>query len=470
MGDIYIGETEILSKQTIFKYEDNILYLYLDIIDGPNIVMDEIYKGIHVASVEKHPLPFEKIDGFLLDDARRISFYFDKFDYGYLNKFNSNGSTFVLKINVFNFIIYTNNHYVSKVSSITLYSKCFQKYLNLVPNLRVNPIENGETNGEVNFKFESTNLKSSFVLNDKNFILTPTYKLHWSGPEFDFTPGLSLEFDFLCDEKELLMLSATLIKFIQYSYMRTNVFPDEIVFSLNSGFAGNVYLFNPNNYEEEKEKYDIFRDSLPWNELYKIAGSLFCEFYNDNIYYSHIPNQKIKRIIIDSESISKDAAAFENEFDKVFKNGIPYTDERKKMEEEIINELTPLMNSASTKKKRKKYKGFIKHVHMDSLCDKIEYALEIYEKCINKIKNKMETICNLKLSYEDIAEVCSGLRNGIDHGDKIQDNNTDKVFPSFVILKGLIYAIQLKRLGMEEDAIDDSINNLYLIKNLPLVN
>jgi hypothetical protein len=76
----------------------------------------------------------------------------------------------------------------------------------------------------------------------------------------------------------------------------------------------------------------------------------------------------------------------------------------------------------------------------------------------------------LKLSYEDIAEVCSGLRNGIDHGDKIQDNNTDKVFPSFVILKGLIYAIQLKRLGMEEDAIDDSINNLYLIKNLPLVN
>ena len=66
------------------------------------------------------------------------------------------------------------------------------------------------------------------------------------------------------------------------------------------------------------------------------------------------------------ESISKDAAAFESVFDNLYPNGIPYSEERKNIEDEIASEITPLMEK-SVSRKKKIYKGFIKHVHMESL-------------------------------------------------------------------------------------------------------
>lgn len=472
MNNIYIGTTTINEKEITFKYENNVLYLFLDILEGNNLVTHDHGNGIRISTNEIKELPFSKIDGYLFESAKKICFYFGSRDYGYQEQISNGGSIFILKINVMRFITYTNNNRVfnSKKSSITFYSNEFQKFLNLIPNLKISPIENGEANGEINFKFESINLESSFVLNGKNYCIKPTYRLNWQGPKFDFTPGLTLEFDGYCNEDELLKLSEILLKFVQYSFMRANIFPSEIAFSLMIGTAGNIYLYHNHSDDELPEKFDyVHRDTLPWNELYKIAGELFCEIYNNDMHLLNLPQKKINRIIVDSISISKDAAAFENIFDCVFPEGIPYGEERKAMEDEVIEELTPLLEKANNKKKRKIYKGFIKHVHLESLCDKVEFALKEYEKCILKVKRKMEVICNVKMSNEEIAEICSGLRNDIDHGNKIDDKVNDKVFPSFIILKVLIYAMQLRKLGMTDDAINESVNDLYLINNLPWV-
>lgn len=472
MNNIYIGTTTINEKEITFKYENNVLSLYLDILEGINLVAYDHGNGIRSVTAEKKELPFSKIEGFLFESAKKICFYFDKLAYGYQEKSSTSGSIFILQINVMRFITYTNNNHLFNIqkSSITFYSNEFQKFLNMIPNLRISPIENGEANGEINFKFESINLESAFVLNGKNYCIKPTYRLNWQGPKFDFTPGLTLEFEGFCNEDELLKLSEILLKFVQYSFMRTNVFPSEIAFALMIGTSGNIHLYHNRSDDELPEKFDyIHRDTLSWEELYKIAGELFCEIYNNNIHLLHLPQKKINRIIVDSSSISKDAAAFENIFDCVFPDGIPYGEERKAMEDEVVKELTPLLEKANNKKKKKIYKGFIKHVHLESLCDKVEFALTEYEKCILKVKRKMEVICDINLSNEEIAEICSGLRNDIDHGNKIDDKVNDKVFPSFIILKVLIYAMQLRKLGMTDEAINESVNALYLINKLPLV-
>lgn len=161
------------------------------------------------------------------------------------------------------------------------------------------------------------------------------------------------------------------------------------------------------------------------------------------------------------ESISKDAAAFESEFDNLYPNGIPYSEERKNIEDEIVSEITPLMEK-SVSRKKKIYKGFIKHVHMESLRDKMEYALVEYSGCIKTIKNRFAK----DMSYKEIAEVCSNARNDIDHGNKL--NGLDqKVVQGYIIIRGLIYAIQLSRFGMKQDEINSSINNLFLLPGVP---
>lgn len=60
--------------------------------------------------------------------------------------------------------------------------------------------------------------------------------------------------------------------------------------------------------------------------------------------------------------------------------------------------------------------------------------------CIETIKNRFAK----DMSYKEIAEVCSNARNDIDHGNKL--NGLDqKIVQGYVIIRGLIYAIQLSR-------------------------
>jgi len=286
--------------------------------------------------------------------------------------------------------------------------------------------------------------------------LYPTYKIHWQGPEFDFTPGLSLRFSGKCQEKQLMELSNTLIRFIQYSFMRINIYPDEIEFN-NTISKGNIFIPNYDLKDEGKEKIDIYSDYLPWIPLYKVAGALFASIKNEEIHLLHLPDEKIKRLWIDNVSISKDSAAFEAEFDRTYPEGVPYSEERKQMEKEVIDELTPLIE-ASKSKKKKIYKGFIKHVHAESLCDKMEFALFEYKDCISKLKIRFAN----ELTFEEIAEACSGIRNDVDHGIKIEEINQNSAI-GFALIRGLIYAIQLRRYGLKDDEINICTNMLFLL-------
>lgn len=224
---------------------------------------------------------------------------------------------------------------------------------------------------------------------------------------------------------------------------------------------GSLHFCIGNIKREKADKYDIYRDALPWRFIYKASGNIISSIYRDEIHLLNLPEEKISRLWVGLESISKDATAFESEFDNLYPNGIPYSEERKNIEDEIVSEITLLMEK-SVSRKKKIYKGFIKHVHMESLRDKMEYALVEYSGCIKTIKNRFAK----DMSYKEIAEVCSNARNDIDHGNKL--NGLDqKVVQEYIIIRGLIYAIQLSRFGMKQDEINSSINDLFLLPGVP---
>lgn len=345
-------------------------------------------------------------------------------------------------------------------TQISFYSKEFQKFLNMAPNISINPIDDKMTSGKINFEFDSVNMKNEFKVGDLTYLISPTYSLIWKGPEFDFTPGLSLKWQGLSNEKQILRLSEVMLHFIQYCFMRTNIYPKEIIV-LTGNIKGSLHFCIGNIKREKADKYDIYRDALPWRFIYKASGNIISSIYRDEIHLLNLPEEKISRLWVGLESISKDAAAFESEFDNLYPNGIPYSEERKNIEDEIVSEITPLMEK-SVSRKKKIYKGFIKHVHMESLRDKMEYALVEYSGCIKTIKNRFAK----DMSYKEIAEVCSNARNDIDHGNKL--NGLDqKVVQGYIIIRGLIYAIQLSRFGMKQDEINSSINDLFLLPGVP---
>ncbi len=68
---------------------------------------------------------------------------------------------------------------------------------------------------------------------------------------------------------------------------------------------------------------------------------------------------------------------------------------------------------------------------------------------------------------EALGEYCSKIRNDVDHGNRIEAIS-DEVVNSFILLRCLIYAMQLKKAGYSDEEIDGLINLLYQIKGLPL--
>ena len=335
------------------------------------------------------------------------------------------------------------------------YSKQMHYFTNLMPNFQYD-------NQTFFFKcdFPSTNLIARAEIDDYDFEMVPTYICNWNGPKIDFTPGIKIEFNKALDERRIEKFYETFLYFIRYSFMRMDMFPDKFEFS-NGSFCGEI-ISNGKVSEEVEDLTSVYRDSFSWELLHTHAGELFKLIYCNAIHILNTQEKKALRLYVSLESISKDSAAFEAEFDSTYLKGIPCSDGRKQIEEEIRNEITPLMENSSGKK-RKIYKGFIRHLHIESLADKIEYAFKEYMKSIQLVKSR------LKINYtpEALGEYCSKIRNDVDHGNRIEAIS-DEVVNSFILLRCLIYAMQLKKAGYSDEEIDGLINLLYQIKGLPL--
>ena len=459
MGEIMIGKVKVEKKDYVFEFSNNTLNVYFDNDTARVLFMGKNATGVFLPEEGKE-LPFEKLDGILIDGSSRVTFYFRKNNYGWEHKITTvSPGSWDLKVNIDKYLLYTYCE-MREFTQISFYSKEFQKFLNMVPNISIKPFNDKMTSGKINFEFDSVNMKNEFKVGDLTYLIYPAYSLIWKGPEFDFTPGLSLRWQEQPSEKQILRLSEVMVRFIQYCFMRTNIYPEEINI-LTRNIKGSLHFCIGNIKKEKTDKYDIYRDALPWCLIYKASGNIISSIYRDEIHLLNLPSEKMLRLWVGLESISKDAAAFESEFDNLHPNGIPYSEERKNIEDEIVSEITPLMEKSASRKK-KIYRGFIKHVHMESLRDKMEYALGEYSGCIETIKNRFAK----DMSYKEIAEVCSNARNDIDHGNKL--NGLDqKVVRGYIVIRGLIYAIQLSRFGMKQDEINSSINNLFLLPEAP---
>ena len=177
---------------------------------------------------------------------------------------------------------------------------------------------------------------------------------------------------------------------------------------------------------------------------------------DEKIFIRHMPENELKRNQITPQSFVIVSSAFEWEFKQLFPNGVEHKKTNKI--EEIKNDLLQLSVNYD-KQKKKVIKKIVEEIGRDNLESKIIYTnkrlsniSEIFLQYLcdfNYIKNKNTIFTNLQK-----------LKNDFAHGNSDIDIDSDG-FVGIIYLERLIYIMQLKRFGLDDENIKRAINKLF---------
>lgn len=455
----YTGKTVFYSKETMFEFDGLFLNLYVDSEIYAKLTAKDCGNGILCAELQE--LYFDFLDCSINGSPKRVIFFFPK----KISKcINQNFIFFTISLYVYDYFEYsniasrpTNNNYI-----MTYYSKNLMKCLNLTPHYSA-ALEQDKANiAIVELNSDSCQKVSYSKIMGFDIEIRPMYKKKWNGCNFDFTPGLQLNIKNAVNINHNIQFKFyhAFIKLLKYIFMRDNIMPESMSFKyLNRQGTINSNCYA--NYEKEEENANgIYSSFIYWDSFYLVAGNLLKEIVEENILLGNIPDKKLNRIIVNNISISKDTAEFEYEFKKAYPQGVPYSKNRIEIEKKVKSELEYLKRKASGKEKDY-YKQFIKHIKQESLKGNMQFAFKNHKQILAHLKARL----NLNISFDEVSEECSKARNAVNHGKKGQ-KITAHTANCYVLLRMLIYSMQLKRVGLEEEKIKESIISLYKIKEL----
>lgn len=215
-----------------------------------------------------------------------------------------------------------------------------------------------------------------------------------------------------------------------------------------------LFMHDMSDAEEEYIKdYQIKFDYIK-----TIDDKILQAIIDENIFIKHIPENELKRRKITPQSFVMVSSAFEWEFNKLSPNGVEHNKKELNEIEEIKNDLLQLSINYKGSKKRT-IKKVIEHIGKDSLESKIIFTNKKlgnisdtflkYLCDLNSIKNKNIIFTNLQK-----------LRNDFAHGNLNIDVNSDG-FLGIIYLERLVYIMQLKRFGLDDDNIKKAIIKLF---------
>lgn len=313
---------------------------------------------------------------------------------------------------------------------------------------------------------ETTTAKESFNIGDKELLIyfgisvSSTYKTGESPISLNST--MFVEFSPTDDYKFIINLIKIVKQFIQYLCYRKNVIFSRIEISaptskgLHETFAV-LYETHENNIEEiypiEKErliKYDYLKGHL---------GSILNDIVNQNIYLEHIPESYEIGRHINAGRFVMITAAFEWEFKRNYPVGIKKSLKTREAEDNISNIIDKLIKE-STGKSKEILKFLKKLIRSDNLESRIIEYGKHYGNISDIFGNHLYNINDEKLNYKEMGKRLSDQRNHFAHGD-IDKEFIGLSLLDLVYLEYIIYIMQLKFYGIEDDKIKHAINDLF---------
>lgn len=180
---------------------------------------------------------------------------------------------------------------------------------------------------------------------------------------------------------------------------------------------------------------------------YKMPYGHFCKSIEK------MPHYPVSRIIMI-------LAAFEREFKNIYGQDVKRSELYIDTKKEVVQMLIKYAESLSGKKK-KYVSGFAKGIenHDSSYGDNFKYALEDCKKIMEPfIKRKFDG--TYEEIIEDVSESINSLRNGVAHS-RLDLELEAKHLTEIKIVEEMLYAIRLKKVGIDEAIIQKAINELF---------
>ena len=272
----------------------------------------------------------------------------------------------------------------------------------------------------------------------------------------------SIDYDFV------YLLFEDFYKTLKFLFYRQNVELGEISLHLKY-IIGSKYMFDKigdcflpfdNRYEMENSDLNKTNDFgfIQWMTAYKYLPTIFDLIHNDKLYLHNIPSNKKEKGFTSINSASLDASAFEFEYDKLYRK---------------VNLFTDLSDRQMVKDK---IKSLLPSFENDNQRTIITHCMEGINKPTLKMKNKkaledfafIMKLLGDKFGYKDYAEEISqefkNKRNAIDHGLKNLSITNDTA-NAYYLERILIYSMQLKRIGMSNDEILQSVKTVFELFN-----
>lgn len=273
---------------------------------------------------------------------------------------------------------------------------------------------------------------------------------------------MMFEFEPTDDFLFILKLWKIAKQFLQFLCYRKNVFlPETELFTTSADgkhekFA-TLYILN----ESDCSELDPLKRGCYIKQAYisGFEGKILTDIAANLLYLRHLPDTYEAGRHIDAARFVMITAAFEWEFRRAYPDGVPKRVETIQIERQASESIQALIDSTPGKLK-KKYQFLIKHIKTDSLQNEIIRIGKDYDGVIGNFGKNLYKLNGEELKYSEMGQRLANQRNHFAHGDLDQDFIGLSLL-DLIYMEYIIYAMQLRKYGVEDKQIRKAINDLF---------
>ncbi len=180
---------------------------------------------------------------------------------------------------------------------------------------------------------------------------------------------------------------------------------------------------------------------------------------DEKIYLRHIPKSSEDARSIDASSFVMTTAAFEWEFSQFYPDGVVKQDKRVRAEEYALKEIDAAISN-TTGEAKTILKFAKKNIGFTSLEEKVIQTGRDFDSVIGIFGKHLYSLNEEEFDYKMIGNRLAKQRNDFAHGNIDREFNGTAIL-DLLFLRYLIYALQLRRIGVSDSSIQRAINDLF---------
>lgn len=434
-------------KEYAFEYQKNIINIY-----AKNIT--EIYDNFQEQFDNNEKESIYVLNGYVYPNLNMVEFVFIsgitnilgehkvdmKIEYRDINKKEFNQIKFIS--NVID-AIYGIDHYVNKR----------KKEPNGKQTIELKSYK-GSDSKTYKFKFNQMDTKLQFQT-----------KRIWSrntNAMLSRTTYLDCKFSSDINYKNLYEFINVIYNFLSFIIYSKNVKFKSILLYNSNEYIGNLECYR-DSIQEEVEIEDIKR-YLKIEYIEKYIGKLLNKIANNEIYLRNLP---YNFRYLDGKEILMTTAGFEYVFKKVYKE-IKHRDKTIKMRNDLKTRLEEIKENITVTREKNMIDYMIKnYLDDDDIKAKIIEVNKKMYKIPEKIVRELLKINNRTDKFNNVCEQVRVIRNKYAHGDlnvEMKNKNRNAII-GVIMLERIIYLMQLKEIGIEDEKIyNEVLNDIFCMR------